>query len=59
MSLLKGLLKDVFIMDNKNKLLVQTVSIFVVLAILTLIFVFGFSFVFFGGEYSPAIPASR
>lgn len=46
-------------MDNKNKLLVQTVSIFVVLAILTLIFVIGFNFVFFGGEYSPAIPASR
>lgn len=46
-------------MDNKNKLVIQTVSIFVVLAVLTLMFVFGFNFVFFGGDFSPAIPAIR
>lgn len=46
-------------MDFKYKMVLQTASLFVVLAILTLIFVFGFNYIFFGAEFSPALPAIK
>ena len=46
-------------MHDKNRIVFQTISIFVVLAILTVIFVFTFDFIFFGVDLAPALPAMQ
>jgi hypothetical protein len=46
-------------MEEKNKIVLQTFSLFIVLALLTLVFVYGFNYLFFEANFSPAIPAIK
>ena len=46
-------------MQEKNKIVWKTFSLFIVLVVLTLAFVFLFQGIFIGAEISPAIPAMK